>query len=352
MPLVDETSLPPSEPAVRYVVESSLAMELVWALMLHEGEPDVEAYPARAQRFAAAPGMEDRIAAFWGDGDPCFTELFLVAERAGVLYESDIERLLAGLEVGATAAPGAEAMSSETVADRDRFRTRLGRLRHDPQVRSEWLRLIRDVWAAVSAQWGRDGRPAVGAYEWDLRGKFARSRSYTDLQALLQCDFEGMLPRLVRQYSAEGKPVVMVASWYARKTFVMGLDDCLLVGHATPAGWLGPTTETRNRARRFKALGDPTRLAVLESTARYPKTVGELAGEMGVTQPTVSNHVRILRDAGLIGPVIDEPRRLEPAPAALKCLAEELLRVAAPGADWPVTDRDPITGMDRDTHAV
>jgi hypothetical protein len=346
MPLVDETTLPPTEPPVRYLVESSPAMELVWALMIHEGEPDAERYPARAQRFAGTPGLEDRIAAFWGDGDPCFTELFIVAERAGVLCEPDVDRLMAGLEVGTTAPPGVEAMSSETAADGDRFRMRLGRLRDDPEVRSEWLKLVRDVWAAVSTQWGRDGRPAVGAYEWDLRGKFARSRSYSDLEALLKCDFDGMLPRLVREYSTEGKPVVMVASLFARKTFVMGLDDCLLVGHAAPSGWVGPTAETRNRARRFKALGDPTRLAVLESTARYPKTVGELAGEMGVAQPTISNHVRILRDAGLIGPVQDEPRRLEPDPDALQCLAEELLRAAGPGGVGA------ITRMDTDMAAV
>ncbi len=343
MPIANETTLTPPEPAVRYVVKTSLVMELVWALMIHEGEPDAENYPARAQRFAAAPGLEDRIAVFWGDGDPCFTELFIVAERAGVLYESDVERLLAGLEVGATAPPGAEAMPSETAADRDRFTSRLARLRDDPEVRSAWLKLVRDVWAAVSTQWGRDGRPAVGAYEWDLRGKFARSSAYSDLEALLKCDFDGMLPRLVHEYSADGKPVVMVASWFARKTFVMGLDDCLLVGHAAPSGRVGPTTETRNRARRFKALGDATRLAVLESMARYPKTVGELAGEMGVAQPTVSNHVRILRDAGLIGPVKDEPRRLEPDPDALKCLAEELLRAAAPGGDRSITRLDSST---------
>jgi hypothetical protein len=340
MPIANETAVAPAEAAVSYAVRSSLVMELIWALMIHEGEPDPERFPARAARFAGAPGLEDRVAAFWGDGDACFTELFIVAERTGVLYESDFARLVAGLEAGATAAPGVEAMPSETAADRDRFTSRLARLRDDPEVRSGWLTLIRDVWAAVSLQWGRDGRPAVGAYEWDLRGKFSRSTTYGDLEGLLQCDFDGMLPRLVRRYADDGKPVVLVGSWFARKTFVMGLDDCLLVGHVAPPGSVGPTAETRHRARRFKALGDPTRLAVLESAARYPKTVGELAGEMGVAQPTVSNHVRILRDAGLLGPVKDEPRRLEPDPDALKCLAEELLLAAAPAGDRSITDLD------------
>ncbi|HUJ64468.1 MAG TPA: metalloregulator ArsR/SmtB family transcription factor [Acidimicrobiales bacterium] len=340
MPVVHDTPAAPPELQVRYVVKSSLVMELVWALMIHEGEPDPERYPARAKRFLAAPGLEDRIAAFWADGDPCFTELFIVAERADSIYESDPEHLWAALEAGTTAEPGREEMSSETPADRARYKQRLARLRDDPEVRAGWLQLIKDVWAAVAEQWGREGRPAVGAYEWELRGKFARSRSYSDLEALLKCDFEGMLPRCVREYSAAGRPVVMVGSWFARKTFVMALDGCLLVGHIAPSGWVGPTAETRNRARRFKALGDPTRLAILESTARYPKTVGELAGEMGVAQPTVSNHVRILRDGGLIRPLDDEPRRLEPDSDALKCLAEELLRAASPGGDRYVTGLD------------
>jgi DNA-binding transcriptional ArsR family regulator len=48
------------------------------------------------------------------------------------------------------------------------------------------------------------------------------------------------------------------------------------------------------------ALGDPTRRAIFESLARAPKSVGELAAELPVSRPAVSQHLRVLKDAGLV----------------------------------------------------
>jgi DNA-binding transcriptional ArsR family regulator len=64
-------------------------------------------------------------------------------------------------------------------------------------------------------------------------------------------------------------------------------------------------------------------LAILEAVARRPRTVGELAKEMGVAQPTASSHVRILRQAGFLTQVKDGTRRLQVDTAALNRLAEE-----------------------------
>jgi DNA-binding transcriptional ArsR family regulator len=52
------------------------------------------------------------------------------------------------------------------------------------------------------------------------------------------------------------------------------------------------------------ALGDPTRLAILERLADRPQAVVELARELPVSRPAVSQHLRVLKDAGL---VIDQP---------------------------------------------
>ena len=49
---------------------------LVWATFVTAGESDSE-FPARAERFRDAPGMEDRILAFWGDGVDGFGRLSL-----------------------------------------------------------------------------------------------------------------------------------------------------------------------------------------------------------------------------------------------------------------------------------
>jgi DNA-binding transcriptional ArsR family regulator len=48
------------------------------------------------------------------------------------------------------------------------------------------------------------------------------------------------------------------------------------------------------------ALGDPTRRQVFELLRDGPRSVGELAGQMPVSRPAVSQHLRVLEDAGLV----------------------------------------------------
>jgi len=57
--------------------------------------------------------------------------------------------------------------------------------------------------------------------------------------------------------------------------------------------------------RAFAALADPTRRSVFERIAEQPRSVGALAAELPVSRPAVSQHLRVLKDAGL---VVDEAR--------------------------------------------
>lgn len=52
------------------------------------------------------------------------------------------------------------------------------------------------------------------------------------------------------------------------------------------------------------ALGDRTRIAIFERLADHPQAVGELAAELPVSRPAVSQHLKVLKEAGL---VIDRP---------------------------------------------
>jgi len=58
------------------------------------------------------------------------------------------------------------------------------------------------------------------------------------------------------------------------------------------------------------ALGDATRRAIFESLARGPKSVGQLAAELPVSRPAVSQHLRVLKDAGLVTDRADGTRRI------------------------------------------
>ena len=54
------------------------------------------------------------------------------------------------------------------------------------------------------------------------------------------------------------------------------------------------------RSNGFEALGDGTRRAIFERLAKGPRSVGELAEELPVSRPAVSQHLRVLKDAGLV----------------------------------------------------
>lgn len=50
----------------------------------------------------------------------------------------------------------------------------------------------------------------------------------------------------------------------------------------------------------FEALGDPTRRRIFERVARHPSSVGELADGLPVSRPAVSQHLKVLAEAGLV----------------------------------------------------
>src|SRR3954464_4603496 len=52
--------------------------------------------------------------------------------------------------------------------------------------------------------------------------------------------------------------------------------------------------------RVFAALADPTRRAVFERLAEQPRTVGAIAAELPVSRPAVSQHLKALKEAGLV----------------------------------------------------
>jgi DNA-binding transcriptional ArsR family regulator len=58
------------------------------------------------------------------------------------------------------------------------------------------------------------------------------------------------------------------------------------------------------QADGWTALGDPTRRAIFERLADRPRAVGELASELPVSRPAVSQHLKVLKDARL---VVDRP---------------------------------------------
>jgi DNA-binding transcriptional ArsR family regulator len=57
-------------------------------------------------------------------------------------------------------------------------------------------------------------------------------------------------------------------------------------------------------------LGDPSRRAIFELLARQPCSVQELADRLPISRPAVSQHLRVLRDGGLVIAEADGTRRI------------------------------------------
>ena len=64
------------------------------------------------------------------------------------------------------------------------------------------------------------------------------------------------------------------------------------------------------RTDGLAALGDPTRRAIFERLGREPLAVGELARELPVSRPAVSQHLKVLKDAGLVTDRAEGTRRI------------------------------------------
>ena len=58
------------------------------------------------------------------------------------------------------------------------------------------------------------------------------------------------------------------------------------------------------------ALGDPTRRFIVLQLAERPQAVGELAASLPVSRPAVSQHLKVLKDAGLVAERAEGTRRI------------------------------------------
>ena len=80
----------------------------------------------------------------------------------------------------------------------------------------------------------------------------------------------------------------------------------------------------------FRALADPTRREILQMLRRGPLNSGEIADRFDATWPTVSRHLAVLHDAGLVSSVRQKQEiRYELNSSVLQELAQHLLELVA-----------------------
>ena len=68
--------------------------------------------------------------------------------------------------------------------------------------------------------------------------------------------------------------------------------------------------DTYRADEAWAALGDPSRRAIIECLAERPRAVGELAEDLPISRPAVSQHLRVLKEAGLVTDRVAGTRRI------------------------------------------
>lgn len=300
MALEDEEAQRDAAPHVR--IGGSIAVEVEW-VMDAAFRPESH-HPAIARLYAESPELRRRVGALWPQDQGSTWSwgemgLTVLAHHGGLLLSMDPDPLLRRLDALCADAPTGLALASETEARRRVILQRLRQLRSSAQLRSRYVALVRDLWSAMSDGWRRAGLPAVEAMvrarrELEYRGapwqEVARNPRKPWKPAILQ--LANSLP--------QGGMLALVPAYHARLTGYLDLPGALLISIPAESGAAEARARTELLARRLRAISDPTRLAMLEVLRDEPSTVTELAEGFHLAQPTVSNHVKLLRDAGLV----------------------------------------------------
>ena len=130
-----------------------------------------------------------------------------------------------------------------------------------------------------------------------------------------------------------GRPLLFVPCLFFGSSMYLEFPDLCVIGIDAGNGDADARARTESVAKRLKAVADPTRLAILHSLAAAPSSVGELAMLFRLAQPTVSMHVKVLRQNDLVrSERVGGRLRLSADPAALESLLDDMRDAVLRGA--------------------
>jgi ArsR family transcriptional regulator len=308
------------------VIGPSLVLELSWAT--HSAwSPGLRAKHPHLQALADEhPDVIEGLRAFWGDGTDCFTEFQVLGDVAGALEITNFVELFEALNAARTRIPPNLPLRSETESDREAVLHRLAQLRDDDDRWMAYMKVFRTLYAVLDTWWRSEGIPSVEVAVATARRELESGAEWTRMVSV-QCELlRERLPEIVERRD----PVVLAVCALFGKGLYLDLPAAQLIGLGANLGEYGARARTESLARRIRVLADPTRLAILDHLRSGPRSVGDIAVEFTLAQPTVSAHVKQLREAGLVT-ATRRGNRLELAANAdaLTSLAGDLTAVVA-----------------------
>ena len=295
MPMISDGSR-----AAPIEVRPSAALELMWVFHDCEAGHTLEGPLSTLESLRAERGREFKE--FFADGVRGFAELVLLAERSGTLFDLDLDRFFDQLEATAATPRPTPSLLSETPFERRAFEVRLERLCHDPALRAAYRGLLESAWNHVKPEWEAVGRPAVLKAAEDWRRRLEQGDSFRSLLERPRIwPGRAELEEMADAAASEGR-MVLSPGWFYGAVHVVEMDGTVLVGRRLRTSDEALTRRQISEAvaAKMRALADPTRLSILLWLASHPGSITEVARQFKLSQPTVSAHVQLLREAELI----------------------------------------------------
>jgi DNA-binding transcriptional ArsR family regulator len=305
----------------------SLVVELSWILSGAVRPSWRQLYPHFDAAYSGREDVAERVRAFWKDGnvDTCFGEVTVVGHHAGVLEATEPDQVWAALAAAIPTLPTDLGLESETPEVREILIDRVRQLRESPARAAEYIELLRQVWQPMNDAW----QSQIPELRELARLAVSRVEDGQPLTSVADgaCDvFRAHLSDITARIQA-GQPLKIVPCHFFGKGLYLELPGLTLIGSSarTVASDRGARARTEALARRLKTVADPTRLALLHYLADTPSTVGSLAASFDLAQPTVSMHIKSLRESGLVRADRQDGRlQLRADPEAIDLLLESL----------------------------
>lgn len=262
-----------------------------------------------------APELVQRYTGFWdraglgeADGAPYREcgELLVAGWHTGMLFAANVGAALDAAERAFAAGFEIPPLASEPAGVVALMRERVAWLQENSEGRGEFMGIVRALWQMIEPQWQRFGKQGAESAARDLA---TRARADVDIRTLVPGNnfvHKEAFQRDILAARANGELIIVPLGLAGGGQFYWAFPGLVLIG----AGIESAEREAKRRERaeraanKLKVLSDPTRVAILyellKGRQHNPSTVTELASQFGLSQPTVSVHVKMLREAGLV----------------------------------------------------
>ena len=247
------------------------------------------------------PALAARAREFWTDASGDFTELIVFAYESATLFRETAKPFLAALESTAASNFPIPDFPGEDPRDAATIRHHILELRADADRRHDYVELMHRVWEVLEPDARAnlpEGRRAIS----ELNERLDRMpwRDAVPDWAIAWCT---QSEPLLDPAADAGELAITPMYINQRGKFILGMPGMTVLSYV-PREKQGDNRTSREVAEaiaaRHKLVADPTRLQLLGTLVRRKATVGELADLYGLSQPTVSVHMKQLRESGLV----------------------------------------------------